>query len=156
MIVRACKQGHIKLIINSSRAHVIYLWSFINLFILAIEPFLVLGLAYTAYVAAEIFEWSGVVSIIVCGLVIVPWDFVIFVFTLIFFSDASPICFSKSLSEFSDHYLEVHRNIKVKSINKSNRTHSLRHSLWQFSKSFTFASFDQIILITFFSPSGVF
>lgn len=33
------------------------------------EPILLFILAYTAYVSAEIFEWSGVVSIIGCGLV---------------------------------------------------------------------------------------
>ncbi|KAH9394759.1 hypothetical protein TYRP_004816 [Tyrophagus putrescentiae] len=32
------------------------------------EPILLLVLAYSAYVSAEIFEWSGVVSIICCGL----------------------------------------------------------------------------------------
>ena len=35
------------------------------------EPILLLVLAYSAYVSAEIFEWSGVVSIICCGLVCV-------------------------------------------------------------------------------------
>lgn len=34
-----------------------------------VEPVLLLLLAYTSYVSAEIFEWSGVVSIIGCGLV---------------------------------------------------------------------------------------
>lgn len=34
-----------------------------------IEPILLLVLAYTAYIGAEIFDWSGVISIIGCGLV---------------------------------------------------------------------------------------
>lgn len=42
--------------------------------ILDSEPILLLVLAYAAYVSAEIFEWSGVVSIICCGLVSVAVD----------------------------------------------------------------------------------
>ncbi|KAI2807593.1 hypothetical protein BLOT_005529, partial [Blomia tropicalis] len=33
-----------------------------------VEPILLLVMAYSSYVSAEIFEWSGVVSIIGCGL----------------------------------------------------------------------------------------
>ena len=39
------------------------------LFILVVEPLAVLGISYLSYLAAELFHFSGIISIIGCGVV---------------------------------------------------------------------------------------